>query len=67
MRTTVLNERGVRHKANPALNLSKDGVFAYRYLRSVDLAFFTVPGAVEYLGMLENACFAKILEWWERS
>lgn len=65
MRTTVLCEKGVGHQANPALGLSKEGVFGFRHQRYLDVRFFGVAGAVKYLGMLEASCFAEIRRWWE--
>jgi hypothetical protein len=55
----------VSHAAKPSVGLTKDGVFALRHVRTVDLAFFQVPGAVEYVEDLEPSTFAQVLEMWE--
>jgi len=66
-RTSDTSERGIRHPRNPALGLSKDGVFGFRYLRGIDVKHFANAGAVTYLGMLEQPYFDQIVEWWENS
>lgn len=66
-RTSDTNERGVSHPKNPALGLSKDGVFGYRYLRRIDVKHFANEDAVTFLGMLEQPYFDQIVEWWENS
>jgi mRNA-degrading endonuclease toxin of MazEF toxin-antitoxin module len=63
--TTDLAQKGVAHAAAPELGLSKDGVFAYRFLRSMELRWFAVPGAAEPLGPLQATTFLEILAWWE--
>lgn len=66
-RTSDTSIRGVQHPRNPALQLSKDGVFGYQYLRHLNIGHFTAsPHAVVFLGMLEEEYFAKVLTWWER-
>lgn len=66
-RTSDTSERGVFHPRNLALGLSKDGVFGYRYLRSIDERYFRVTDAVAFLGMLEQGCFDQIIQWWENT
>ena len=65
MRTTDTHEVGVLHPASRSLGLTREGVFAFRFLRSLDQKWFNVPEAVEFLGMLEPAYFGKIQAWWE--
>lgn len=65
-RTSDTTVRGIDHPRNLALGLTKDGVFGYRYLRHIDARHFTAsPHAVDFLGMLEDEYFAKVLSWWE--
>lgn len=65
-RTTDTSIDGVRHPRNNGLQLSKDGMFAYRYLRHVDVRHFTAsPNAVVFLGMLEPEYYAWVQQWWE--
>ena len=66
-RTSDTSERGVFHPRNPALGLSKDGVFGYRYRRSIDERYFRVDDAVTYLGDLEAVYFDQIVQWWENT
>ena len=65
-RTSDTSIRGVPHPRNPALQLSKDGVFGYQYLRRIDARHFTAsPHAVVFLGILEPEYFTQVLSWWE--
>ena len=64
-RTTDTGERGVQHPANPALGLTKPGVFAYRFFRSMDSRYFAQQAITPFLGMLEAPYFAQIRAWWE--
>lgn len=64
-RTSNINQSGIAHPANPALGLFKPGVFAHRFLRSIDEKYFRVGAAVEYIGMLEPEYLGKMMEWWE--
>lgn len=65
-RTSDTTVRGVPHPRNPALQLSKEGVFGYAYLRRIDARYFTAPAhMVVFLGMLEPEYFTKVLAWWE--
>lgn len=66
-RTSDTRQRGIAHPKNPALRLTKDGVFAFRYQRSIDVRYFANEDAVAYLGMLEEPYFSQIVEWWENS
>lgn len=66
-RTSDTAETGIAHPRNPSLGLSKDGVFAFRFLRSVDARLLRVPALSEFLGMLEPEYFERILDWWERT
>lgn len=63
-RTSDTTARGVPHPANPALGLTKPGVFAFRFHRSLDLRFFR-DEITPFLGMLETKYFDEILAWWE--
>jgi hypothetical protein len=63
-RTSDTTVEGVHHPANPALQLSKDGVFAYRFLRSIDVKYFKLANSVTYLGQLEPPYMEKLVEWW---
>lgn len=67
MRTTQTHVRGIAHAANPALGLTKDGVFAFTYLRSIELRDFSNPRFVAYLGQLDSATWTQIEQWWERA
>lgn len=64
-RTSDTRQNGIRHPANGALGLTKDGVFAFKFVRSVDERYFRVPSVVHYLGMLQPPYFSQILAWWE--
>jgi hypothetical protein len=64
-RTTDTSERGVGHPANAALGLTKPGVFAYRFLRSMDSKYFARAEITPFLGMLETVYFEQIVTWWE--
>lgn len=66
-RTSDTSERGVQHPKNFALGLTKDGVFGFRFQRSIDVKHFANPDAVSYLGMLEEQYFGHIVTWWENS
>lgn len=66
-RTSDTRERGIAHPRNPELALTKDGVFGFRYQRSIDVKHFSNPDAVSYLGMLEQPYFDQIVTWWENS
>jgi len=66
-RTSNTDELGVFHPRSPALGLTKDGVFAYRFQRSIDIRFFADPNSAEFMGMLEPSYRQAIQEWWEIS
>lgn len=64
-RTSDTRERGIAHPKSPALGLTKDGVFGFRYQRSLDVKHFANEDAVAYLGMLEQPYLDQIVTWWE--
>lgn len=64
-RTSDTTQRGVQHPKSRSLGLTKDGVFAYKFLRSLDQKCFSDTTRVVYLGMLEPVYFQKVQAWWE--
>lgn len=42
-----------------------DGVFALQHQRSVDVRFFRVPAATEYLGDIEPEIMKQLVRMWE--
>jgi hypothetical protein len=64
-RTSDTTARGVAHPRNPAIGLTKEGVFAFRYQRSIDQRWFALPDRVKPLGQLEKQYFDQVLAWWE--
>lgn len=64
-RTTGTSERGVEHPTNATLGLTQRGVFAFRFLRSMDSKYFAQGEITPFLGMLEAPYFEQILTWWE--
>jgi mRNA-degrading endonuclease toxin of MazEF toxin-antitoxin module len=63
--TQVLDLHGVFHPKNPALGLTKDGVFALKHVRSLDPKYFGVQHAVEFVGDVEPSTLAQLLQLWE--
>jgi mRNA-degrading endonuclease toxin of MazEF toxin-antitoxin module len=65
-RTTQVNRyRGVRHPRDAAIGLTKDGVFSLQHTRTLDLRYFLVPQAVEYLADVEEDILIQLLKLWE--
>lgn len=65
-RTSDITARGVQHPANRDLGLTKPGVFAFQFLRSLDIRYFA-GGITPFLGMLEEQYLKEILNWWENA
>jgi len=63
-RTSDTGAAGVAHPANPELSLSKPGVFAYKFQRTIDVKYFKLTKEVVYLGQLEQPYFDELLRWW---
>lgn len=63
-RTSDTSAAGVAHPASPGLSLSKPGVFAYKFQRTIDVKFFKLTQEVVYLGQLEQPFFDELLRWW---
>jgi mRNA-degrading endonuclease toxin of MazEF toxin-antitoxin module len=63
--TQVARFHGVAHSRNPAIGLTKDGVFALQHARTLDVRYFSVPQAVEYLDDVEGETLGELLKLWE--
>ncbi len=57
-RTTDLNKSGVRHDADPALGLTKEGIF--HYLRTAEAQLWR-PDTVTYMDRVEPQLLAHVL------
>lgn len=64
--TQVDRFSGVRHGRNSALQLSKDGVFSLQHTRTLDVRYFQVNDAVEFLGDVEPETLVALLALWEQ-
>lgn len=65
-RTTQVGEAGVFHAADQRIGCTKNGVFAYRFLRRLDVSHFAFEERAEYLGIVDEATFGEIMKWWEK-
>lgn len=64
-RTTQLGMSGVPHAANTSIGCTKDGVFAFKFLRRLDITHFAYAERAQYLGDVDAVTFGAIIKWWE--
>ncbi len=65
-RTTQVKERGVAHPATAALSCTMNGVFAFRFLRWLDIKHFDFADRAAFLGLIDEDTFRRVLTEWER-